>query len=202
MLLYSYTDSWSCRQDVAHSILGLVLQYGMQCLVLCRLMEMPRMIIARTAGAAKKQLIIRSRPASGLAPDRSVGHPLEVNLVTGAGTDAQSTRRATGISTGTVQHRKKEAAGRNLTGGKRAELSSLILSVQRTGTSLEMADLIRIKTATGTIAVRVIQAGTITVMRGAIAEILLTASVAGLTDMTVPLLKVNSVTKSPCMPIE
>ena len=87
-------------------------------------------------------------------------------------------------------------------GGKHAELSRLILSVQRTGTSLEMADLTKTKTATGTVAVTVIQAGTVTVMRGATAEILLTTSVAGLTDMTLPLLKVNSQTKLPCMLIK
>ena len=204
MLLYSYTDSWSRRQGAAHPMLGFVLQSDIQRPVLCRLMDMPRMIIARTAGAAKKPLIIRSRPASGLAPDRGLGHLLEADPVTGAGTDAQSLRRATGISTGTVQPLKKEAASRNLMGGKHAELSSLILSVQRTGTSLETADLTRTKSDTGTVAVTVMvtQAGTITLMRGAIAEILLTASVAGLTDMTLPLLKVNSDTKSPCMLIK
>ena len=87
-------------------------------------------------------------------------------------------------------------------GGKHAELSSLILSVQRTGISLEMADLTKTETVTSTIAVTVIQAGTVTVMRGATAEMLLTTSVAGLTDMTLPLLKVNSETKSPCMLIK
>lgn len=157
------------------------------------------MTIARTAGAAKKQLIIRSRLVLGLAPDRGLGHPVEVVPVTGAGTDAQSLRRATGISTGPFQPLKKEAAGRNLTGGKHAELSSLILSVQRTGISLKMPDLTRTRTATGTIVVTVIQAGTVIVMRGAIAETLQTASVAGLTDMTLPLLKVNSESQSPCM---
>ena len=202
MLLYSYTDSWSCRQDAAQAVLGLVLQCDMQRLVLCRLTDTPRMITARTAGAAKKPLIIRSMPALGLAPDRGLGHLLEADLVTGAGTDAQSPRRATGISTGTVQPLKKEAAGRNLMGGKRAELFSLILSVQRTGISLEMADLTRTKTVRDTVAVTVTRAGTTTLMRGAIAETLLTASVAGLTDMTLPLLKVNSETKSPCMLIK
>ncbi len=165
-------------------------------------METQRIIIARTAGAAKKQLIIRSRPVSGLALDRGLGHPVEADPVTGAGTDVQSLKRDTGISTGTVQPLKKEAAGRNLMGGKHAELSRLILSVQRTGTSLEMADLTKTKTATGTVAVTVIQASTVTVMRGATAEILLTTSVAGLTDMTLPLLKVNSETKLPCMLIK
>jgi len=165
-------------------------------------METPRMTIARTAGAAKKQLIIRSRPVSGLALDRGLGHPVEADPVTGAGTDVQSLKRDTGISTGTVQPLKKEAAGRNLMGGKHAELSSLILSVQRTGISLEMADLTKTETVTSTIAVTVIQAGTVTVMRGATAEMLLTTSVAGLTDMTLPLLKVNSETKLPCMLIK
>ena len=160
------------------------------------------MIIARTAGAAKKQLILRSRPVSGLAPDRDLGHLIEVDPAIGAGIDAQSLRRDTGISTGTVQPPEKEAAGRKLMGGKHAELSSLILSVRRTGTSLEMADLTKTGTVTGTIAVTVIQASTVTVMRGATAEILLTASVAGLTDMTLSLVKVNSEPKSACMLIK
>ncbi|KAL0037214.1 hypothetical protein WJX79_006696 [Trebouxia sp. C0005] len=104
----------------------------------------------------------------------------------------RSRSRSRSRSPGPFQPLKKEAAGRNLTGGKHAELSSLILSVQRTGISLKMPDLTRTRTATGTIVVTVIQAGTVIVMRGAIAETLQTASVAGLTDMTLPLLKAGA----------
>jgi len=161
----------------------------------CRLMDMLGMITARTAGAAKKQLLTaKNRLVSDQGLGHALGQPAEAGHATEAGIDGSSMRKRTGISTETSQHQKSGEADRMQMSKKHAELFSLTpgvtAAVQGTGTTLGMADQIGTRTVINTIAAKAMQAGSGMMTIEVTAETLLTANAVGTITLIIPLLKV------------